>query len=93
MKIGEFLIRENHITQEVLDKALQIQSGNKNQRLGDILVSMGEVSQADLDNYIICFFKDVNDTAFNEATKWLTQEQVDKLFIEYSKSPDSHLHN
>ena len=89
MKIGEFLIRENHITQEVLDKALQIQSENKKLRLGNILVNMGELTQMDLDNHIISFFKNVNDIAMNAAAEWLTQEQVDKLFLEYNENPDS----
>ena len=90
MKIGEFLIRENYITQEVLDKALQIQSDQKNLRLGAILVNMGEITEPDLDKYIVSFFKYINDTALNEAAQWLTQDEVDKLFIEYSMSADSN---
>ena len=49
IRIGDLLLQNGKITQEQLEKALQIQRNSKNkQRLGEILVSEGFVSEQEV---------------------------------------------
>lgn len=84
MKIGEYFVQKNYITQEALNKALELQAGDKSLRLGEILVKMRAISEEDLNQYVINFAKDFDEAGLREATKWLSQKQVDELFAKYS---------
>ena len=52
MKIGEYLVKEKHITEDVLQEALVIQKRDKNMLLGEIIVKMKKLTKDDLEKYI-----------------------------------------
>ncbi len=79
MKIGDYLVENRHITLEALNKALEIQSRNKNQRIGEILVEIGSISDAGLHKHIKNFLKDVIDANLGD---WLSQDEADKFMAE-----------
>lgn len=79
MKIGEYLVKNKYVTQEELNKALELQTSGKHQRIGEILVKTGAITKSDLHKYITDFLHDVVDAHLGD---WLSQEEVDKLIAE-----------
>ncbi len=65
-RIGQILLNQGVITDEMLEKALQIQEDeNHNVRLGDILVNMGSISREMLNNSVR---RQITDTIFTFLT-------------------------
>ncbi len=52
MKIGEFLIENNYVTQKEVNKALELQKRNKDQYIGEILVTMNVITKEQLVTYV-----------------------------------------
>ncbi len=52
MKIGEFLVGNNYVTQEELNEALELQKRNKDQYIGEILVKMNVITKKQLITYV-----------------------------------------
>ncbi len=52
MKIGEFLIENNYVTQEEVNEALELQKRNKNQYIGEILIKMNVITIEQLIKYV-----------------------------------------
>jgi len=52
MKIGEFLIENNYVTQEEVNEALELQKRNKDQYIGEILVKMNVITREQLIKYV-----------------------------------------
>jgi tetratricopeptide (TPR) repeat protein len=51
-RLGDILVRSRRITQEQLRQAVDRQEGNRELKLGEILVEMGALPRADLEQYI-----------------------------------------
>ena len=84
MRIGEYFILKNYITQVMLNKALELQTSNKGLRLGEILVKMKAFTEDELKGYIDDFMKTATGDGPDDADEWLSQDQVDELFGKYS---------
>ncbi|MGR3178990.1 MAG: hypothetical protein ACUZ8E_13135 [Candidatus Anammoxibacter sp.] len=84
MKIGEYFILKNYITQNMLNEALEKQTNDKGLRLGEILVKMEAFSEDELKGYVSDFMKNATGASPDDADEWLTQDQVDELFGKYS---------
>ncbi len=52
MKIGEFLIENNYVTQEEVNEALELQKRNKDQYIGEILIKMNVITREQLIKYV-----------------------------------------
>jgi hypothetical protein len=52
MKIGEFFVKNNYVTQEEVNEALELQKLNKDQYIGEILVKMNVITREQLIKYI-----------------------------------------
>ena len=76
MKIGEYFIEKNYITQKTLDEALELQKHLSSQPIGEILVNMGEISRENLTKYVI----DYINVKGEDTGKMLTQNEIDSLF-------------
>ncbi len=51
-RLGDILVKHDKITQEQLDAAIHWQGKERDKKLGQILVSQGVISQADLERYM-----------------------------------------
>lgn len=83
MIIGEYFVKNNYITKETLDKALEIQSQDESLRLGEILVTMRAISEKELNKFITNFVDEKRKAILNEVEEWLTQKQVDDVFSKF----------
>ncbi len=88
MRIGEFLVSKNYISQKALDEALESQKKDKELRIGEILINNGNVAAESLNEYFVEFLEQNEEASMEEATQWLNQEQADTLFSKY-KNPGS----
>ena len=79
MKIGEYLVKEKYITEDVLQEALALQERDKNMLLGEIIVKMGKLTKEDLEKYIEVYLDTYKKSVFNETSQWFGQDEVDKL--------------
>jgi len=83
MKIGEYLVREGHITEYILEEALTIQRQNENMLLGEIIVKMKELSKDDLEKHIEAYLIMCRESVINETSQWLGQDEVDDLSTQF----------
>ena len=81
MKIGEFFVENKYITQEELNKALELQKRGDNRHIGEILVDSGVITKENMMKYV----KDFINICMEDAKSWLDQEQVDALFRKEKK--------
>ena len=79
MRIGEYLVKKEYITEDVLQEALIWQQSNKNMLLGEILIKMRKLSKEDLEKYIENYLNMCKESVLNETSQWLGQDEVDKL--------------
>jgi hypothetical protein len=79
MRIGEYLVKKEYITEDVLQEALIWQQCNKNMLLGEILIKMRKLSKEDLEIYIEDYINMCKESVLNETSQWLCQDEVDKL--------------
>ena len=52
MKIGEYFVKNNYVTQEKVNEALELQKHNKGQYIGEILVKMNVITREQLIKYV-----------------------------------------
>ncbi len=52
MKIGEFFVKNNYVTQEAMNEALELQKSNEDQYIGEIIVKMNVITREQLIKYI-----------------------------------------
>ncbi|MEE9604680.1 MAG: hypothetical protein V3V70_03835 [Candidatus Scalindua sp.] len=52
MKIGEYFVKNNYVTQEKVNEALELQKRNKGQYIGEILVKMNVITREQLIKYV-----------------------------------------
>ncbi len=52
MKVIEFLVENNYVTQEKLNVARELQKRNKGQYLGEILIKMNVITEEQLIEYV-----------------------------------------
>ena len=52
MKIGEYFVKNNYVTQEEVNEALELQKRNKDQYIGEILVKMDVMTREQLITYV-----------------------------------------
>ncbi len=52
MKIGEYFVKSNYVTQEEVNEALELQKRNKDQYIGEILVKMDVITREQLITYV-----------------------------------------
>ncbi len=52
MKIGEFFVKSNYVTQEEVNEALELQKRNEDQYIGEILVRMNVITKEQLIQYV-----------------------------------------
>ncbi len=83
MKIGEYLVKEKHITEDVLRQALAVQKRNVSMLLGEIIVEMNELSKADLEKHIEAYLIMCRESVLNETSQWLGQDEVDDLSTQF----------
>ncbi len=48
MKVIEFFIKNNYVTQEEVNEALELQKRNKDQYIGEILIKMNVITREQL---------------------------------------------
>ncbi len=60
MKIGEFIVKNNYVTQEEVNEALELQKCNKDQYIGEILVKMNVITREQLIRYVCEYDTKVN---------------------------------
>jgi len=83
MKIGEYLVKEGHITGYILEEALTIQRQNQNMLLGEIIVKMKELTKEDLEKHIEAYLLMCKESVPNETSQWLGQDEVDDLSSQF----------
>ena len=83
MKIGEYLVKEGHITEYILEEALTIQRQNEDMLLGEIIVKMKELSREDLEKHIEAYLIMCRESVLNENSQWLGQDEVDDLSTQF----------
>jgi hypothetical protein len=52
MKVIEFLVKNNYVTQEKLNVARELQKRNKHQYIGEILIKMNVITEEQLIGYV-----------------------------------------
>ncbi len=52
MRVIEFLVKNNYVTQEKLNVAMKLQKRNKNQYIGEILIKMNVITEEQLIEYV-----------------------------------------
>ncbi len=52
MKVIEFLVKNNYVTQEKLNVARELQKRNKGQYIGEILIKMNVITEEQLIRYV-----------------------------------------
>jgi hypothetical protein len=52
MKIGEFFVKNNYVTQEEVNEALELQKRSRDQYIGEILVKMNVITREQLIKYV-----------------------------------------
>ncbi|MFQ5963882.1 MAG: hypothetical protein ACE5KZ_06325 [Candidatus Scalinduaceae bacterium] len=52
MKIGEFFVKNNYITLEAKNDALEFQKNNRDLRIGEILVKINAITKEQLGKYV-----------------------------------------
>jgi hypothetical protein len=52
MKIGEYFVENNYVTQEKVNEALELQKHNKDQYIGEILIKMDVITREQLITYV-----------------------------------------
>ena len=52
MKIGEFFVKNNYVTQEEVNEALELQKRCRDQYIGEILVKMNVITREQLIKYV-----------------------------------------
>ncbi len=52
MKVIEFLVKNNYVTQEKLNVARELQKRNKGQYIGEILIKMNVITEEQLIEYV-----------------------------------------
>jgi len=52
MRVIEFLVKNNYVTQEEVNEALELQKRNKNQYIGEILIKMNVITEEQLIEYV-----------------------------------------
>jgi hypothetical protein len=52
MKIGEYFVKSNYVTQEEVNEALELQKRNKDQYIGEILVTIDVITREQLITYV-----------------------------------------
>ncbi len=52
MKIGEFFVKNNYVTQEEVNEALELQKHSRDQYIGEILVKMNAITKEQLSKYV-----------------------------------------
>jgi len=52
LKIGEYFVKNNYVTQEKVNEALELQKRNKGQYIGEILVKMNVITREQLIKYV-----------------------------------------
>jgi arginine repressor len=52
MKIGEFFVKNNYVTQEEVNEALELQKRSRDQYIGEILVKMNVITREQLIKYL-----------------------------------------
>lgn len=83
MKVGEYLVKEGHITEYILQEALTIQRRNNNMLLGEIIIKMKELSREDLEKHIEDYLIVCRESVLNETSQWLGQDEVDNLSLQF----------
>ncbi len=83
MRIGEYLVAEKYITEDVLRQALAVQKRDVSMLLGEIIVEMSELSKADLEKHVEAYFIMCKESVMNETSKWLGQDEVDNLSSQF----------
>ena len=83
MRIGEYLVKKEYITEDVLQEALIWQQSNKNMLLGEILIKMRKLSKEDLEKYIENYLNMCKESVLDETSQWLGQDEVDKLRLQF----------
>ena len=52
MRVVEYLVKNNYVTQEKLNVAMELQKRNKNQYIGEILIKMNVITEEQLIEYV-----------------------------------------
>ncbi len=52
MRVVEYLVKNNYVTQEKLNVAMELQKRNKNQYIGEILIKMNVITEEQLIKYV-----------------------------------------
>ncbi len=83
MKIGEYLVKEKYITEDVLQEALSIQKRNVSMFLGEIIVEMNILTKDDLEKHIAAYLIMCKESVLKETSQWLGQDEVDNLSLQF----------
>lgn len=78
IRIGEFLVENEMITEAELNDALDMQKDNPGRVIGEILVTMGLLSKEELIMALEVYMM-LKDIVLDHIDEWLDQEEVDML--------------
>jgi hypothetical protein len=78
IKVGEFLVENNLITQSQLNDSLDLQKDNPDRLVGEILVTQGFLSKEDLVMALEMYLM-ITDKQPEHIDEWLDQDEIDML--------------
>ncbi|MBN1498621.1 MAG: hypothetical protein JW982_00570 [Spirochaetes bacterium] len=86
LKVGQFLVENQIITEHQLNDALQLQKDNPDKRVGEILVTQGVLSKEQvimaIEMYMIS-----TDHNVSMVDEWLDQDEIDMLMVKLQENP------
>jgi len=81
---GEILKEEGKITDEMIQKALELQKDNPTRKLGEILVTLNYITYDDITDTLLKQYESKGEPP-QDLEEWLSQEEIDKILKKLSK--------
>ena len=77
-EIGNFLVENGLITNEILNEVISIQKDNPKRLIGEILVTLGVMAKEEIIMAVEMFIIATN-SSIQHTHEWLDQEEIDLL--------------
>jgi len=86
MKIGQYFVDKEIISQDQLNEALSLQKDNKGVVIGEVLVTIGAMTKEDLIMAMEMYIMETNAEP-SHVDEWLDQDEIDYLLDKIDKYP------
>ena len=83
MKIGEYFIKNQIITENQLSDALEYQKDKRNLLIGEIFVERKIIKISDLLKYLLRYMEQTGHKS-ESVKEWVSQEEIDSALSEYN---------